>query len=154
MTMHDGQWIVDDFYIRLFHGHFQIECGQIKNNLSSGMPKVRGDRDRLAQIFINLIDNAIKFNKPEGSVEISAAVQDKTLVVSVKDSGVGISSENIPKIFNQFFHFEGTGPQSPSPGNGLGLSIALSIAKVHQGLIDVHSQVGKGSTFVVRLPII
>lgn len=105
----------------------------------------------LHRLFINLLDNAIKFSAQGGKIVIRAKLEAEKVFVSVSDTGVGIAPDNMGKIFRRFFRIDygGSGDKS---GSGLGLSIAQSIAKVHHGDISVLSQLGKGSTFTVTLP--
>ncbi len=114
---------------------------------------IHGDKVHLRRLFFNLINNAIKFTYPGGIVRIRAQSEGRSVRISFADTGIGISEENLPKIFDKFFHFNGTGVDV-SAGNGLGLSIAQSIAKIHLGDISVKSRVGEGTTFIVKLPIL
>ncbi len=113
--------------------------------------KVRGDRDRLAQVFLNLINNAIKYT-PAGTVELKAyRDEDDMVVVAVRDSGIGISESDMKKLFQKFFRADDPYVRKAG-GTGLGLSIAKAIVERHHGTITVTSQLGQGSTFTVRLP--
>ncbi|MFV1974705.1 MAG: heavy metal sensor histidine kinase [Candidatus Scalindua sp.] len=120
----------------------------------NGIPDVyiNGDEILLRRVFANLLDNAIKYTSPGGRVSVS--LEDRRnddVVVRITDTGVGISEDNIGKIFDRFFRvdksrFRGTG------GTGLGLNISKTIAELHQGKIEVKSELGMGSTFEVTLP--
>lgn len=114
---------------------------------------VHGDRLHLRRLFFNLLDNAIKFTPQGGRIGLIIRSQDKKVVVTVSDTGIGISEEDLPEIFNRFFRGEKKGTDDES-GSGLGLSISLSIAKIHNGEILVKSEPGKGTTFHVILPLI
>lgn len=107
-----------------------------------------GDRDGLVRLFVNLLTNAIKYTE-QGTITVSAAAgDDGGLVVTIRDTGVGIPAAHLPHIFDPFYR----GDESRSTeGMGLGLSIAQAVARAHGGDIAVASQVGKGTTFVVRL---
>ncbi len=111
---------------------------------------VCADKDAIARVFINLLGNALKFTK-SGTIEV--LVQDKGQYVecSVRDTGVGIATEDLPKVFNKFeqFGMKGWGPES---GSGLGLSICREIIGLHHGEIGVTSQVGQGTRFTFTLP--
>jgi len=110
---------------------------------------LNGDSDSLARLFVNLVDNAIKYTE-RGGVTLSAeGGADGTVRVSVADSGAGISADHLPHIFERFYRAD---PARAEHGAGLGLSIALDIAHAHRGTIDVSSEVGRGTTFVVSLP--
>ena len=110
--------------------------------------QVKGDRDALIRLFINLIDNAFKYT-PNGSINISANKIENQIYIEVSDSGIGISDEHLPHIFERFYRADTSRSQR---GTGLGLALALQIAQVHGGNISVQSQPGKGSTFCVTLP--
>jgi signal transduction histidine kinase len=114
---------------------------------------IHGDRLHLRRLFFNLLDNAIKFTPQKGRIDLIIRSEDKKVVVTVSDTGIGILEEDLPEIFNRFFRGEKKGTDDES-GSGLGLSIALSIAKVHKGEILVKSEPGKGTTFHVILPLI
>jgi len=112
---------------------------------------VLGDEQSLEQVFSNLISNAIKYNKPEGSVIITLREEDGILVADVADTGIGISREHLPLVFDQFYRVSRREDQKIK-GTGLGLAIAKKIVEAHNGSIQVASEPGQGSTFSVRLP--
>ncbi|GHO64101.1 hypothetical protein KSC_029930 [Ktedonobacter sp. SOSP1-52] len=110
-----------------------------------------GDKDRLGQIFTNLISNAIKYSPGAETVEMDLSTSEETVTVRVCDHGLGIPREQRDKIFERFYR--ATGPrQKAIPGLGMGLYIVQEIVKRHGGTITVDSEVGKGSTFTVTLP--
>jgi len=111
-----------------------------------------GDALKLEQLFSNLIENAIKFTPDEGGICIQASRASDKAVVSVTDSGVGIASEHLPRIFERFYRVDASRSRE-SGGVGLGLAIAKHIAQAHQGEIFVESEPGKGTKFTVLLPI-
>nr|BAL56310.1 PAS/PAC sensor hybrid histidine kinase [uncultured Acetothermia bacterium]BAL60148.1 PAS/PAC sensor hybrid histidine kinase [Candidatus Acetothermum autotrophicum] len=117
--------------------------------IASGL-KVRGDRERLAQVFLNLLSNAIKYT-PAGTVELKAYRENDTVVVAVRDTGIGLSESDMQKLFQKFFRADNPYVRKAG-GTGLGLSIAKAIVERHNGTITVTSQLGQGSTFTVRLP--
>ncbi len=114
---------------------------------------INGDRDRLKQVLINLVSNAIKYTPPGGSVYLSLSRIGDNARVIVRDTGQGISSEDIPHIFERFFRAEKSRTRSKSGGFGLGLSISAWIVDHHGGRIEVDSAENKGSTFCIYLPI-
>lgn len=118
---------------------------------AKGPASVLGDEQMLEQVFSNLITNAIKYNKPKGSVTISLDHDDSFIVVKIKDTGIGIAREHLPFIFDQFYRVSRREDQKIK-GTGLGLSIAKKIIEAHDGSIEVESELGQGSTFTVRLP--
>jgi signal transduction histidine kinase len=113
------------------------------------LPSIVGDRGRLLQLFTNLVGNAIKFTDGGGRVELSARKKPGEIRISIADTGVGISEEELPRIFNRFWQADRKGRQ----GTGLGLTIAKGIVEAHGGTIEVTSELGVGSSFSVSLPI-
>ncbi|MCU0454337.1 MAG: ATP-binding protein [Bacteroidetes bacterium] len=112
---------------------------------------VVGDPLRLRQLFLNLIDNAVKYTPDGGAVRLSLTRRGGQAVIAVSDTGIGIPADEQPRIFDRFHRVLREGRESP-PGSGLGLSIAKWIAEAHNGSIEVESTVGGGSTFRVILP--
>ena len=113
--------------------------------------RVRGDPARLKQIIVNLLDNAIRFTPPGGSVTLRTREENGGSVLEVIDSGIGIAACAIPQIFDRFFRVAG-GRSREDGGTGLGLSIVKSICSMHGADIDVSSQLERGSCFKVRFP--
>ena len=113
---------------------------------------LNGDRHHLRRLFYNLIHNAVKFTLPGGRIRLGVSVGGGKLLAVVQDTGVGISAEDLPKIFDRFFHKD-HGIVMEESGSGLGLSIAMAIARSHGGDITVRSVPGKGATFTVILPL-
>jgi signal transduction histidine kinase len=117
--------------------------------IAPGVPSIRGDAERLRQIFGNLIDNAVKYSPAGAPVEVRVRQSNGTVLVSVRDNGPGIKPDDQRLIFEKFGRVAGGGSK---PGTGLGLYIARSIAETHGGTIAVSSAPGRGATFTVRLP--
>jgi len=113
---------------------------------------VKGDEARLRELFMNLLDNAIRYTPAPGSVSISLRREGQMAVVAITDSGVGIPADDIPFIFERFYRADKSRSRAEG-GTGLGLAICKHIAEAHGGKIEVQSQVGVGSTFSVRLPL-
>jgi signal transduction histidine kinase len=113
---------------------------------------VAGDTIRLKQAIINLVDNAIKYNRPGGSVALSAWIESGQLAIEVSDSGIGISTEDMPKLFSRFFRVDKSRSRLRG-GSGLGLSIVKKIVEDHKGVISVKSVLGKGTSFHILLPL-
>ncbi len=113
--------------------------------------KVVGDKVRLQQLFTNLIENAIKYT-PQGSIQIDLEKDKGTAVIKIRDTGIGIPKEEHENIFKRFYRVDKSRSQETG-GVGLGLSIAQWIAQAHQGKIEVESELNKGSTFTLYLPI-
>lgn len=111
---------------------------------------VLGDSDRLRQLLLNLVDNALKYTPAGGEVTLTLRRRDGWVQVIVEDTGIGISPEDLPHIFER--HYRADRSRSRSGGHGLGLAIAQWIAQAHDGRIEVTSELGKGSRFTVWLP--
>jgi len=114
------------------------------------VPPVWGDPKSLERALMALVDNAIKFSPQGGDVRISLSKNDPWVLVSVEDRGIGIAKENLPRIFNRFYHLERSGDHLFG-GIGLGLAITRQVIEQHQGSLDVVSTPGKGSTFTMTL---
>lgn len=112
---------------------------------------VVADPDQLRQVFDNLLDNGIKYNRPEGTVTVSIQREQGKAVVEVVDSGIGIRPEVLPHIFDRFVRGD-TSRSRKGGGAGLGLSIARTLVDSMGGRIEVESQVDRGTTFRIALP--
>ncbi len=119
--------------------------------IAPGLPPGTGDARRLSQVLLNLVGNAIKFTD-QGSVEIRAVRQGDVFELAVVDTGLGIKAEDQARIFDEFQQVDDTSTRKKG-GTGLGLSISRKIVELHGGRIAVESEVGKGSTFKVTIPI-
>ena len=113
---------------------------------------VVGDKETLAELFVILIDNAIKYSPPETTIEISSQRIGKAIHIVIADQGYGIKAADAPYIFQRFYRADSSRTKNQTEGYGLGLSIAEQIVKIHGGRIDMQSIVGKGSTFTIVLP--
>jgi PAS domain S-box-containing protein len=116
------------------------------------LPTIEADAREMTMILTNLISNAIKYNRPGGSVDVRLRAEFPHLVIEVEDTGVGISAEGQSRIFDEFYR-ERTPQTERIVGTGLGLSIVRRIVRNYHGTITVQSQLGVGSTFTVRLPV-
>ncbi|MFN0118088.1 MAG: sensor histidine kinase, partial [Elusimicrobiota bacterium] len=114
--------------------------------------KAHFDEARIHQLLINLIENAIHYNRPGGEIILSGSFKDNKLVLSVKDSGIGISQEDQSKIFDRFYRVDKARSREAG-GTGLGLAISRSIAEAHNGTLTVQSVVNEGSEFTLTLPL-
>lgn len=131
---------------------FQAKNLELVTNIDSDLPQVMGDHDRLIQVVINLISNAVKFTDA-GTITCKATVMDNEVIISVIDSGSGIAAEDHQKVFEKFKQVGDTLTDKPK-GTGLGLPICKQIVEHHGGKIWVESELGKGSTFSFSLPTI
>ena len=118
---------------------------KIKKNLEADMPTLFADATQLKQVFLNLILNAAQAMAGKGSLTIATSHEAGVIAVRIKDTGPGIPPENIGKLFNPFF-------TTKEKGTGLGLAISYGIVERHSGKIDVETELGKGSTFIISLP--
>ncbi len=130
----------------------QAERKQIAlvSDLQPDLPQVNIDIERIQQAFNNILHNAIKFTPINGHIEVKTVFRENSVVVEVTDTGIGISRDDLPHIFERFFKAD---KSRASQGSGLGLAIAKHIIQAHNGQIWVQSQEGKGSTFGFSLPI-
>ena len=111
---------------------------------------VSGARDRLRQVFANLLDNAIKYTSEGGEVRITAARDGDSALVIVADTGAGIAAEHLPRIWERLYRAD---PSRSERGLGLGLSLVKAYVGAHGGQVEAQSQPGRGSVFTVRLPL-
>ncbi len=109
---------------------------------------VYGDRSRLRQVFINIIDNAIKYSEKEGLVTIQVVVKENKVEIEISDTGCGISVEDLPKVKTKFFR-----ANHNKRGSGIGLAVADEIITMHSGTLELYSELGLGTTVVITLPI-
>jgi two-component system phosphate regulon sensor histidine kinase PhoR len=130
----------------------QAERAQLSLNfaLSANLPLVMGDENRIEQVLVNVVHNAIKFTPKNGRVTISSEVEGDSVLISISDNGIGIPADDLPRIFERFYKVDRA---RSGGGTGLGLAIAKHIVQAHGGSIWVKSEEGKGSTFTFSLPI-
>ena len=126
---------------------------EVSLDLPADLPKIIMDHNHIEQVFINLLDNAIKFTPPGGRIHIQAQIYPPFMRIDVQDSGMGIPAEHVSRIFERFYRVD-KARSSALGGTGLGLSIVKHIVQAHQGKIEVQSTLGQGSTFTVFLPLI
>jgi two-component system, OmpR family, phosphate regulon sensor histidine kinase PhoR len=114
--------------------------------------RLQGDADGMERLLLNLLGNAIKYNRPEGKVTVRLLQVDGWAILEVSDTGIGVPPEAIPRIFERFYRVD-KGRAREEGGTGLGLAIVKHVAQAHGGQVEVESRLGRGSTFRVRLPI-
>ena len=110
---------------------------------------VYGDKNRLRQVFINIIDNALKYTEAGGAIDVLAEKNDDSVTITVTDSGVGIAPEDLPKVKQKFYKANST-----KHGSGIGLAVADEIISLHGGLLEVESELGYGTTVIITLPLV
>jgi two-component system phosphate regulon sensor histidine kinase PhoR len=123
---------------------------KVSIDIRGDMPAVMGDTNRIEQVLVNLVHNAIKFTPQDGKIIVSSAAGDDKILVSVRDTGIGIPEDDLPHIFERFYKVD---KARSGGGTGLGLAIAKHIVQAHGGDIRVESMLGKGSTFTFTLPV-
>ncbi|NDJ77823.1 MAG: HAMP domain-containing histidine kinase [Chloroflexi bacterium] len=125
----------------------------LEHHIPDDLPRIAGDGDRLAQVFTNLLDNAIKHTPPGGTVTLEAETERHRLVVAVRDTGEGIPAEDLSRVFERFYQVDKSRKRDRKTGTGLGLAITRQIVESHGGTIQVASKVGEGTIFTVYLPL-
>ena len=124
----------------------------INCHLNKEPVNIMGNSDRVEQMLINLIENAIKYNKPGGSVTVQVFSNGVEANVSISDTGIGIAEENLPRLFERFYRVD-KGRSRQMGGTGLGLAIVKHIVRSMNGEIEVHSKLGEGTEFLITLPL-
>lgn len=138
---------------------FEKRGHRLSLDIADNIPLFFGDKDRIAQVFINLLGNSIKYTPDHGIISVHARSEGEHIICEVEDNGIGISEENISRIFTRFYQVNSitthkTGKDEfLAGGTGLGLSIVKGIIDAHQGSISVKSSEGKGTTFQIILPV-
>jgi signal transduction histidine kinase len=132
---------------------FYAKAKKIEIVLPKSTLHVRGDSDQLVELFVTLLDNAIKYSPVKTIVLVTAKKQDKTTYISIVDQGIGIAEVDLPHIFERFYRADQSRSHSAVNGYGLGLSLAQLITVTHGGSISAKSEFGKGSTITVKLPV-
>lgn len=123
---------------------------QIRVDIPSDMPLLEADRDKIKQVLINLVSNAIKYNRPNGSVILLGDFTEDEISITVQDTGLGIPEDAIPHLFQKFYRVQEH--EGKASGTGLGLSICKKIVQGHAGRIEVKSKMGVGTSFNIFLP--
>jgi two-component system phosphate regulon sensor histidine kinase PhoR len=113
---------------------------------------IKGDKNRLKQLFLNLVDNAIKYNVKGGRVTIDAYKDEGKMVIKIKDTGIGIDYKHLPRLFERFYRVD-KGRSRDLGGTGLGLSIVKHIVNLYNGNVKVNSKLGEGTEFIVQIPV-
>ena len=124
---------------------------EVAIEVTAGEATVAGDQDALERLLLNLLDNAVKYNRPGGTVRLLVERLDGQVMIEVRDSGIGIPPEHLPRIFERFYRVDRARSRGEG-GTGLGLAIVKHVAQLHRGRVEVESEPGVGSTFRVWLP--
>lgn len=124
----------------------------LNTSIPAELPVFQGDRDKIKQVILNLLSNAINYNRPDGSITLEAMSTHDQLTIKVSDTGHGIRQADLVRLFDKFYRAQAT--ERTVPGTGLGLAISKRIVEAHNGQIRVESEIGVGTTFTVILPLI
>ena len=124
----------------------------INCHMNSEPVYIMGNSDRVEQILVNLTENAIKYNRPGGSVTVQVFSNGEAANIAISDTGIGIAEENLPRLFERFYRVD-KGRSRQMGGTGLGLAIVKHIVRSMDGEIEVHSKLGEGTEFLITLPL-
>jgi signal transduction histidine kinase len=127
-----------------------VEGHVLRHSIPETPAIVMGDELRLQQIVQNLVQNAAKYSEPGSAIDVEVKLQDQQVAIAVADQGIGIAAEEIPHLFDEFYRSSSAGQRK---GLGLGLYVVKQLVALHGGTIEVVSEVGRGSTFTVCLPL-
>jgi two-component system phosphate regulon sensor histidine kinase PhoR len=122
-------------------------------DVSPGLPPIRADRQRLQEALYNLLDNAVKYSPEHGEIRLMARQRDAGIVLSVSDNGIGISKEDLPRIFERFYRADKARTAENIRGTGLGLAIVKHVAQLHGGRVEAESEINRTTTIRVVLPM-
>ncbi|HEX9923968.1 MAG TPA: GAF domain-containing sensor histidine kinase [Anaerolineae bacterium] len=137
--------------VELFYPQAQDQNITLTLDIEHNLPEIMSDANRLKQVLVNLVDNAIKYSKSGGLVTIMVSFNEVRVQISVRDTGLGIAQNELEAVFDKFYRVPSH--ESTARGSGLGLPIAKKIIEAHKGDIWVESEVGTGSTFTFSLPL-
>ena len=136
-------------HLRNFENDFRLKSIQL---IYQGKPEVTDcDSDKLSQVFVNLLSNALKYTREGGSVKVRLTGDSDQVSISIEDTGIGISESDLPHIFNRFYRADQSRDRQTG-GSGIGLTITRAIIRAHHGVLLVKSKLGVGTTFTVTLP--
>ncbi len=116
------------------------------------IPRLNVDKDKFAAALVNLLGNGAKYTPRGGRVTLRVRIDEDALKIEVEDTGVGISEEDLPRVFDKFFRGDDSRVQAET-GTGLGLSFAHEVVRLHDGTLTAESQLNEGSTFTIHLPV-
>ncbi|MEM9773959.1 MAG: ATP-binding protein [Chloroflexota bacterium] len=151
----DIQNVIDEVISNHLKNRINVENRDIKLSVegSKELPEVMADRGRIVQVLTNLVDNALNYTRDGGKITVTARSTNEAVFVSVRDTGIGITAEEIDRVFDRFYRSEDNQVRKIA-GTGLGLSIAKTFVDMHGGNLTVSSEYGVGSTFTFRLPLV
>ena len=126
-----------------------MEGKNIKFNVNLKEQEILGEKDLLNQVWINILENSIKFSEKDGQIDVKMKTNQENITVEIKDYGIGMEEEEAKKIFDRFYQVD---KSHTKPGAGIGMTIAKRIVELSGGKIEVESKLNKGTTFIVTLP--
>jgi two-component system phosphate regulon sensor histidine kinase PhoR len=141
--------LIRDWEKKLANKHLNVIV-----DVALDLPTVRADRGRLQEALYNLLDNAVKYSRERGEITLRARRREQQIVLSVSDNGIGISKDDLPRIFERFYRVDKARTPENIRGTGLGLAIVKHIAQLHGGHVEAESEIEKGTTIHVVLPIV
>ena len=141
--------IIRDWEKKLANKHLNMIA-----DVAPELPSICADRARLQEALYNLLDNAVKYSCEHGEIRLHARQRDQQVVLSVGDNGIGISKEGLPRVFERFYRVDKARTAENIRGTGLGLAIVKHIAQLHGGHVEAESELGKGTTIRMVLPIV
>ena len=141
--------IIRDWEKKLANKHLNVIA-----DVAPELPSICADRARLQEALYNLLDNAVKYSCEHGEITLQARQRDQQVVLSVGDNGIGISKEDLPRVFERFYRVDKARTAENIRGTGLGLAIVKHIAQLHGGHVEAESELGKGTTIRMVLPIV
>jgi signal transduction histidine kinase len=144
---------LDSVFLDVYRQVGSLDQGVVVELLEVDQVCVLGDQDRLKQLILNLVDNALKYTPAGGKVTMSLSKSNGMAQILITDTGIGIPDEDLPRIFDRFYRVDKARSRNLG-GSGLGLSIAYWIAQAHRGDIEVTSEMGEGSVFRITLPVV
>ncbi|PYL08157.1 MAG: hypothetical protein DME33_08190 [Verrucomicrobia bacterium] len=140
--------VVRDWEKKLAHKQLNLVV-----DVPPGLPPIRADRTRLQEALYNLLDNAVKYSRERGDIRLMARRRDGEIELSISDNGIGIAKEDLSRVFERFYRVDKARSHDNARGTGLGLAIVKHIAQLHGGRVEAESELGKGTTIRVVLPI-
>ena len=141
--------VIRDWEKKLANKHLNVII-----DVPPDFPSIRADRVRLQEALYNLIDNAVKYSREHGEIRLMAQRHDEKIALSVSDDGIGISKEDLPRVFERFYRVDKARSRDTIHGTGLGLAIVKHIGQLHGGRVEAESEVDKGTTIRVVLPFV
>ena len=133
----------------------QVEAAAHSHKLTlvtDSLPEIVADKERIEQVIINVVSNAIKYTPDGGEIKLSARAADGGVELTISDNGIGIPAEDLPHLFERFYRVEKS-RTSETGGTGLGLAIAKEIVDAHGGSISIASELGEGTAVTIYLPL-